>query len=85
MEQFKSRIKNNSRSFVIPVLDMSPASSYNIVGLLEDLNSISGDVIVIFNSLEIAEKLRGHPRINYYAALNKNISNTGNFYTKFRS
>lgn len=73
MEQFNNHNKNNSRSFVIPVLDMSPASSYNIIGLLEDLKNIDGDVIVIFNSLEMAEKLRNHSRINYYAIMNKNV------------
>ena len=61
------------RSFVIPVLDMSPASPYNIVGLLKDLQSIPGDVIVIFNSLEMAEKLKDHPRIDYYATMKKNV------------
>jgi 2-polyprenyl-3-methyl-5-hydroxy-6-metoxy-1,4-benzoquinol methylase/GT2 family glycosyltransferase len=62
-----------SRSFVIPVLDMSPASPYNIVKLLGDLNNVAGDVIVIFNSVEMAEKLKDHPRINYYATMNENV------------
>ncbi|MEJ2613821.1 MAG: methyltransferase domain-containing protein [Ignavibacteriaceae bacterium] len=73
MEQYINSNQNNSRSFVIPVLDMSPASPYNIISLLEDLNDISGDVIVIFNSVEMAEKLKGHPRINYYAVMSKNV------------
>ncbi len=64
---------NNGRSFVIPVLDMSPASPYNIVKLLEDLKNIPGEVIVIFNSLEMAEKLKDHPRIDHYATMKKNI------------
>ena len=63
----------NSRSFIIPVLDMSPASPYNISKLLEDLKDISGDVIVIFNSTEMAEKLKNHPRIDYYASMSKNV------------
>ena len=61
------------RSFVIPVLDMSPASPYNIIKLLEDLRNIPGDVIVVFNSIEMAEKLKNHPRINYYASMKKNV------------
>ncbi len=67
--------QNNSikRSFVIPVLDMSPASPYNITKLLDDFNDISGDVIVIFNSVEMADKLKNHPRIDYYAAMKKNV------------
>ncbi len=68
----KMNIKNR-RSFVIPVLDMSPASPYNIVSLLEDLKNIPGEVIVVFNSLEMAEKLKDHPRIDYYAAMKKNV------------
>ena len=55
-----------SRSFVIPVLDFSPHSSYNIVTLLEDLKSISGEVICIFNSTEVYEKLRWHERIDKF-------------------
>ncbi|HVO73259.1 MAG TPA: glycosyltransferase, partial [Ignavibacteriaceae bacterium] len=64
---------NVERSFVIPVLDMSPASPYNILKLLDDLNNIEGDVIIVFNSLEMADKLKDHPRINYYAAMKKNV------------
>ena len=52
---------------------MSPASPYNITKLLDDLNDIPGDVIVIFNSTEMADKLKNHPRIDYYAAMKKNI------------
>lgn len=63
----------NKRSFVIPVLDMSPASPYNIVGLLEDLEDIPGEVIVIFNSPEMSEQLKDHPRIDYYATMKKNV------------
>ena len=63
----------NKRSFVIPVLDMSPASPYNIVTLLEDLKNVRGDVIVIFNSIEMAEKLKDHQRIDYYASMKKNV------------
>ena len=65
--------KANSRSFIIPVLDMSPASPYNIFKLLQDLEEIPGEVILIFNSPEMAEKLKDHPRINYYASMKKNV------------
>ena len=65
--------QNSTRSFVIPVLDMSLASPYNIIKLLDDLETIPGDVIVVFNSLEMAEKLKNHPRINYYASMKKNV------------
>ena len=70
----KSKVNHsNKRGFVIPVLDMSPASPYNIIRLLDELKEIEGDVIVIFNSLEMAEKLKDHPRIDYYAAMKKNV------------
>jgi|GEM_PF-535955 tetratricopeptide (TPR) repeat protein len=63
----------HSRSFVIPVLDMSPASPYNIIKLLDDLEGVAGDVIVIFNSLEMAQQLISHPRIDYYAVMSDNV------------
>ena len=66
-------ISGAGRSFVIPVLDMSPASSYNIVSLLEDLREITGDVIVIFNGREVADRLKDHPRISNYAVMKENI------------
>lgn len=65
--------RSTNRSFVIPVLDMSPASEYNIRTLLKDLEHIEGDVIVIFNGLEVAEQLKGHPRITRYAIMKQNI------------
>lgn len=61
------------RSFVIPVLDMSPASPYNILSLLDDLTSIPGDVIIVCNAPDMAERLRGHPRIDYMAAMSHNV------------
>jgi hypothetical protein len=68
-----SCISSTRRSFVIPVLDMSPASEYNIRTLLTDLEEIAGDVIVIFNGQEVAEQLKGHPRITRYAIMKQNI------------
>ena len=66
-------ISTARRSFVIPVLDMSPASEYNILTLLNDLEQIEGDVIVVFNGQEVAEHLKDHPRITRYAILKQNI------------
>lgn len=66
-------ISGLSRSFVIPVLDMSPASEYNILTLLNDLDTIEGEVIVIFNGQEVADHLKGHPRITRYAIMKQNI------------
>ena len=62
-----------SRSFVIPVLDYSPASEYNITTLLSDLEHIPGEVIVIFNNEQVADEIKGHPRINRYAVMKENI------------
>lgn len=66
-------ISSASRSFIIPVLDMSPASEYNILTLLKDLEDIEGDVIVVFNGQEIGEHLKNHPRITRYAIMKQNI------------
>lgn len=71
--QVFSHISKASRSFIIPVLDMSPASEYNILTLLEDLKEIEGDVIVIFNGTKIGEELKEHPRITRYAIMKQNI------------
>lgn len=66
-------ISSASRSFVIPVLDMSPASEYNILTLLDDLREVEGDVIVVFNGRQMAEQLKEHPRITRYAIMKHNI------------
>jgi len=66
-------ISSARRSFVIPVLDMSPASEYNILSLLGDLENIEGDVIVVFNGQDVAEHLNSHPRITRYAIMKQNI------------
>lgn len=70
--------KNNvntapKRAFVIPVLDYSPASEYNICTLLEDLENVEGEVIVVFNGAEIGEDLKHHPRITRYAIMKQNV------------
>lgn len=64
---------NHSRSFVIAVLDYSPASEFNIVTLLQDLEQIPGEVLVIFNDEQVAADLRNHPRITRYAIMKENI------------
>lgn len=61
------------RSFVIPVLDYSPASEFNIKTLLADLETIPGTVIVIFNNEDVANEIKNHPRIDYYAVMKKNV------------
>lgn len=66
-------ISSAPRSFVIPVLDMSPASEYNILTLLRDLDKVDGDVIVVFNGQAVADQLKGHPRITRYAVMKQNI------------
>lgn len=61
------------RSFIIPVLDYSPASSFNIKTLLDDLSNIGGEVIIIFNNEQVANEIKHHPRIDHYAILKENI------------
>ncbi len=61
------------RSFIIPVLDYSPASPFNIKTLLENLSNIGGEVIVVFNNEQVANEIKHHPRINHYAILKENI------------
>ncbi len=60
------------RSFVIPVLDFSPHSPYNIRTLLDDLKDVAGEVICVFNAEEVFEELRRHPRINKFCHNNLN-------------
>ena len=71
---------SRSRSFIIPVLDFSPHSPYNISTLLEDLKNIDGEVICIFNSSEVLEKLQTHPRVDKYCfnSLNAGVSRSWN-------
>lgn len=66
-------VDGNSRSFVIPVLDYSPASEYSIATLLGDLEQVSGDVVVVFNDQGVAEELRRHPRITHHAIMKHNV------------
>ncbi len=66
-------VSEQSRSFVIPVLDYSPASEFNIRTLLHDLQQIKGDVIVVFNDPAVAEDMKGHPRVTRSAIMSENI------------
>ena len=61
------------RSVVIPVLDYSPNSPYDIVGLLADLEGFEGEVICIFNSAEVFADLREHPRIDKFSYNKHNV------------
>lgn len=69
-----------SRSFVIPVLDFSPHSPYNIRTLLDDFGDIQGEVICVFNSREVFEELKDHKRIDKYCfnSLNAGVSRSWN-------
>lgn len=61
------------RSFIIPVLDLSSQTQYNFNTLLDDLEKVEGDVIAVFNSLEMADLFKNHPRITYYASMSHNF------------
>ena len=61
------------RSFVIPVLDKSPASPFNIETLLKDLEGVEGNVIVVFNSEKMAAAYAKHPRVTLSATLSQNV------------
>ncbi|MBM3546546.1 MAG: glycosyltransferase [Alphaproteobacteria bacterium] len=62
-----------ARSIVIPVLDYSPNSPFDIVGLLADLEGFDGEVICIFNSAEMFVDLREHPRIDKFSFNKHNV------------
>lgn len=55
------------RSFVIPVLDLGEGDRYNIKSLLEDLDAVPGEVICVFNSETVFNRLQHHPRIDKFA------------------
>jgi len=55
------------RSVIIPVLDYSPGSPYNIVTLLDDLKDFVGEVICVFNGDAVFADLRDHPRIDKWS------------------
>ena len=69
-----------SRSYVIPVLDFSTHSEYNIFTLLKDLRDVEGEVICIFNSRDVYDKLKSHQRINKFCfnSANAGVSRSWN-------
>ena len=67
------KINKLKRSFVIPVIDYSPASEYNIKTLLNDLEDIGGEIIIVFNSEEVANQLKNDERIDHYAIMKSNV------------
>ncbi len=62
-----------TQSVVIPVLDYSPGSPYNIRTLLDDLSAFTGEVICIFNDVEVFNDLRDHPRIDKFSFNKHNV------------
>lgn len=68
-----TREELSDRSIIIPVLDESPASTYNISTLLDDLVKIEGEVICVFNHPAMAEKYECHPRVDKSASLSENV------------
>lgn len=75
-----STIIKPTRSFIIPVLDYSPHSPYNIKTLLSDLETIPGEVICVFNTHDVYEDLKDHPRIDKYClnSMNAGVSRSWN-------
>lgn len=67
-------------SFIIPVIDFSPHSDFNILTLLDDLNGVDGEVICIFNSHEVFQRLHTHKRIDKfcYNKTNAGVSRSWN-------
>ncbi|MBF0333589.1 MAG: glycosyltransferase, partial [Alphaproteobacteria bacterium] len=61
------------RSVVIPVLDYSPGSPFDIRGLLDDLADFDGEVIVVFNDQAMFQDLASHPRIDKFAHNRHNV------------
>jgi GT2 family glycosyltransferase len=72
--------KPADRSFVIPVLDFSRHSPFNIFTLLGDLHPVEGEVICVFNSPEVFRALKDHPRVDKYCfnSLNAGVSRSWN-------
>lgn len=67
-------------SFIIPVIDFSPHSDFSILTLLNDLANVDGEVICIFNSNEVFERLHKHHRIDKfcYNKTNAGVSRSWN-------
>jgi len=65
--------KPPARSIIIPVLDYSPHSPFDIVGLLGDLELFDGEVICIFNSAQMFADLSEHPRVDKFSFNKQNV------------
>jgi GT2 family glycosyltransferase len=61
-----------ARSIVIPVLDFSLHSPYNIRTLLDDLSDFPGEVICVFNGEDVYREMHSHKRIDKYCHNNLN-------------
>ncbi|MBY0431820.1 MAG: glycosyltransferase, partial [Rhodospirillales bacterium] len=61
------------RSVVVPVLDYSPGAPWNIRTLLDDLAGFDGEVAVVFNSPQVCEDLKDHPRIDKFCVNKHNV------------
>jgi glycosyltransferase involved in cell wall biosynthesis len=68
-----TQINSQLVSFIVPVLDYSPASRYNIKTLIKDLSDIPGELIVVFNNQDVAHDLRNEKRINHFAVMSCNV------------
>lgn len=68
------------RSLVIPVLTLDEGKQFNILTLLKDLETTEGEVICVFNSDAVFERLRSHPRIDKfcYNKTNAGVSRSWN-------
>ncbi len=69
----EKQINQKKRSFIIPVIDYAPASKFNIKTLLDDLEQIGGEIIVVFNSEQVASELKNDKRIDQYAIMKNNV------------
>ena len=68
------------RSLIIPVLTLDEGKQFNILTLLKDLETTEGEVICVFNSDAVFERLRSHPRIDKfcYNKTNAGVSRSWN-------
>jgi glycosyltransferase involved in cell wall biosynthesis len=60
------------RSVVIPVIDGSPGSPYNIHTLLNDLATFDGEVVCVLNDATMFRDLSAHPRIDKFCFNSRN-------------
>jgi hypothetical protein len=70
---YPKEARRPARSIVIPVLDYSPDSPWDIGTLLADLKDFDGEVICVFNSAAVFEDLKDHPRIDKFSFNKHNV------------